>query len=293
LEDEYADLPADQFGPIRLAELRDLFVASGNSRKYANRQTNAIINIFRHAVSRELIDFRVVERLRTLEPLRYGQTKARETAPVMPVDIETVRLTAQHLSPTLKAMVRVQAATGMRSGEVCIMRPMDIEKRPDGVWLYRPEKHKGTHRGTAKAIPLIGDAKLALKPFLDRDPNAYCFSPRESMAWFREQQRKNRKSKVQPSQVSRKKANPKRQPRERFKPDSYYRAVTNAAKKAGTDHWHPHQLRHTAASVIREALGIEYASAMLGHSRTAMTEHYAKLTEAKAIEAARVAPSIG
>ena len=100
LEDEYGNTPADQFGPIKLAELRDLFfVASGNSRKYANRQTNRIINIFRHAVSRELIDFRVVERLRTLEPLRYGQTKTKETKPVMPVDIETVRLTAQHLSP--------------------------------------------------------------------------------------------------------------------------------------------------------------------------------------------------
>jgi integrase len=45
--------------------------------------------------------------------------------------------------------------------------------------------------------------------------------------------------------------------------------------------------------VVREALGVEAAQAFLGHSRAAMTEHYAKQSLNKAIEAAKVAPSIG
>ncbi len=72
--------------------MRALFVAGGNCRRYANRQTRNVILIFRHAVARELVDVNVVLRLATLEPLRYGQTTAAESKRVEPVDIEAVRL---------------------------------------------------------------------------------------------------------------------------------------------------------------------------------------------------------
>ncbi len=114
LEDEYGDDPATEFGPRKLAEIRDLFVAGGNCRKYTNRQTRNVIQIFRHAVSRGLIP---PDRIVALEALRYGQTKAAESVPVEAVDIEAVRLTARHLSPTQKALVRIQAATGMLSDD--------------------------------------------------------------------------------------------------------------------------------------------------------------------------------
>jgi integrase len=293
LEDEYGDLPADDFGPRKLAELRDLFIASGNSRTYVNRLVRQVKGVFRHAVSRELVGVNLVIRLDTLEPLRRGQTRAKEPERVKPVDLGIVRATAKHLSPILKAMIELQTATGMRPSEVCNLRPCDIERRQDGVWLYRPHRHKTQYRGKDRVVPIVGDLRITLGPFLDRDPEAFCFSPRESMAWFREQQRLNRKTKVQPSQASRAKANPKRQPGPKYLPDSYHRAVKMAAKKAKADHWFPYQLRHTAASVVREALGVEAAQALLGHSRVDMTEHYARLSEAKAIEAAKVAPTIG
>ena len=158
LDDEHGDEPAEKFGPRKLADIRDLFIASGNCRKYVNTQTRNVVAIFRYGVSRELVRPEVIVALESLEPLRHGQTTAPESEPVQPVDIEAVRLTAKHLSPTIKAMVRIQAATGMRRGEVCRMRPGDIEKRPDGVWVYRPAKHKTSHRGKAKAVPLVGDA---------------------------------------------------------------------------------------------------------------------------------------
>ncbi len=295
LEDEYGDLPADQFGPRKLAALRDLFVASGNCRRYCNDQTRNIVRIFKYAVSRELVRADCLVGLETLEPLRYGQTTAKESKPVEAVDIEAVRLTARHLSPVVRAMVRIQAATGMRPGEISNIRPIDIEKRPDGVWVYRPATHKTKHKGKARAIPLVGDAKLALKPFLDRPDEAFCFSPAESYAWHLEQKQRARKTaeKYGNRPGTNRKENPKRKPGEKFTKDSYRQAIGRAAKAAKTDHWFPYQLRHTAASVIREALGVEAAQAVLGHSHASMTEHYAKLSLETAIRAAVAGPSVG
>ena len=290
LEDEYGEMPAEEFGPRKLSELRELFVASGNCRRYVNQQTRNLVRIFKYGVSREVVQPDRLVALESLEPLRFGQTKAKESKVVTAVDLECVKKTAEHLSPVLVAMVRVQASTGMRSGELCQIRPRDIEHRPDGVLLYHPQQHKTKHLGKRKLIPLAGDAAEAIGPFLDRKPDSFCFSPRESAAWYREQRTANRKTPLScGTRVGDKcKASPKRAPREAYDSDSYRRAIKRATEKAGTLAWHPHQLRHTAASVIRDVLGIEYATAMLGHSSTAMTAHYAKLTEEKAIEAARV-----
>lgn len=293
LEDEYGSGAANHFGPRRLTSLRETLIATGNSRRYVNRLIQCVRGIFRYAVSRELIDAMVLVKLETLEPLRAGQTTAQETDRVEPVDIEVVRATAKHLPPTVKAMVIIQAATGMRPKELCELRPCDVEMQPDGVWMYRPEKHKTAHRGIKKAIPLIGDAKAALKPFLEREPESYCFSPKESIEWYRVQKREARKTKVQPSQADRTKSQPKTQPRDRYDTVTYRQAITRAAEKAKVKHWFPYQLRHLAATEVRKAFGVESAQALLGHSRADMTEHYARASEAKAIEAAKAGPQLG
>jgi integrase len=41
-------------------------------------------------------------------------------------------------------------------------------------------------------------------------------------------------------------------------------------------YWHPHQLRHAAATEIRRRFGIEAAQSVLGHSSLKMTELYAE-----------------
>src|SRR6056297_1729939 len=74
LELEHGDIPADEFGPRRLAQVRDLFVAGGNCRTYANKLTRCVVRIFRYAVSRELIRPEHIVALESLEPLRFGQT---------------------------------------------------------------------------------------------------------------------------------------------------------------------------------------------------------------------------
>jgi integrase len=46
--------------------------------------------------------------------------------------------------------------------------------------------------------------------------------------------------------------------------------------------WHPHQLRHNAATHLRKEFGIEVARIILGHRSASMTEIYAELDDEKA-----------
>jgi site-specific recombinase XerC len=52
-------------------------------------------------------------------------------------------------------------------------------------------------------------------------------------------------------------------------------------------HWHPNQLRHTAATMIRRDYGLEAAQVILGHSKADVTQIYAERDAAKAIEVIR------
>ena len=87
------------------------------------------------------------------------------------------------------------------------------------------------------------------------------------------------------------KDDPQRKPRERYDSQSYGRAVQYAiikANKAGVDvpHFHPHQLRHTAATRIRKEMGLDAARAALGHRNLSITDDYAELDQALAAEVA-------
>lgn len=282
---------AEKYGPLALQKQRQRWVDTGISRKYVNRQTNLVIRILKHAVSQELVQPEVWQRLKAVEPLRIGTTTAPETEPRKPVALEVVRATAKHLTPILRGMVRIQAATGMRPSEVCNLRPCDIDKSGE-VWMFRPAKHKTANKGKRKAVPLIGDAREAIEDYINRHPESYCFSPKESVAWMNAQKRVQRKTKVQPSQKDRSKVNPKKQPGEQYDAQSFNRAIKTACRKAGVEAWTPYQLRHLAGTVVRDALGIEHAQALLGHSEISMTEHYTKTAEKKAIEAAQHTPRL-
>jgi integrase len=48
--------------------------------------------------------------------------------------------------------------------------------------------------------------------------------------------------------------------------------------------WHPHQIRHTTATLIRKEFGIEATRTVLGHASAGITEVYAELDQGKARE---------
>jgi len=235
-----------------------------------------------------------IEQLKSLEPLRKGQTEAPETDRVRAVDLDHVRATARHLSPVVKAMLRVQIATGMRPNEICRMRPCDID-RSGAVWIYRMTEHKTAASTEAdRAIPLVGDARDAVTDFINRDPAAYLFSPAESMAWRRAVGTAARQTPLSCGnrQGTNRKADPQRVPRARYDAQSYRQALQRAAAKAGVPRWHPYQCRHLTATAVRAALGIEDVQALLGHTKAAMSAHYAQLAIEAATRAAEAAPRL-
>lgn len=291
IERSDGEMQADQYGPKALSRQRQRWVDSGKSRTYCNRLACYAVRMFRWAVAEELVSEAVLVRLSALEPLRFGQTEAPEREKRQPVPLAVVKRTVAELSPVLRDMVRVQVATGMRPSELCTMRPCDID-RSGADWIYRPEHHKNKSKGKSRSIPILGDARQVVEDYLNRDPKAYLFSPSESVAWWQAKKRSERKSKVQPSQTSRAKADPEVQPGERYTQDSYRRAINRACKRAKVPQWYPYQIRHLALSEIRDSIGVEHAQAMGGHSRVDMTEVYAKVSERKAIEAAKHAPTL-
>jgi len=113
----------------------------------------------------------------------------------------------------------------------------------------------------------------------------YFFSPREAMEEFRAEQRRHRKTPLQPSQKTRARVEePNRSLGERYTTKSYHHAIGYGCRKAGVDAWHPNQLRHSAATRLRKEFGLEAARVILGHSSTVVTEVYAQLDGEKARE---------
>ena len=189
------------------------------------------------------------------------------------------------MPPTLQAMVRLHDLSGMRSGELVIMRGVDIQTSNDAkAWVYRPQRHKTEHHGHDRVVPLGPKAQEILRPFLTTDLQAFIFSPASAQEERNVVRRAERRSRVQPSQRDRRKDHPKRAPGTRYTTASYRRALTYATQLAieagdlpeGTK-WHPHQLRHNCATRIRRKFGLDAVRAMLGHRTVTQAAEYAEL----------------
>lgn len=300
----YGSTRVRDFGPKALKVVRQHMIEVQDlCRTEINRRVSRIRRAFKWAESEELISGGQFHSLQTVSGLRGGRTEARESAPVRPVDQDTVAATLPFVAPPVAAMIRLQQLTGMRQGEVCIMRPMDIDRSGE-VWMYEPSTHKTANLGNEKQVPLGPLAQHVIRPFLDRAPEAFLFSPIEAEAWRNERRavvrNPNRKTKIYPSELKarllRKQARtPKvsvRSKRERYDSDSYRRAITygiQKARKAGVQiaGWHPHRLRHSCGTEVRKKYGIEAAQVMLGHTTANVTEIYAERNLKLAVSVAK------
>jgi len=141
MRDLFADELAADFGPLKLRMLRDLYVECGYVRSAVNKRVSRVRQMFKWAVSLELLEPSVLERLRAVAPLRRGRTSAPEPDPVRPPEPEAVEAVLAHVGRQVAAMIRLQLATGMRPGEVVLVRPADIDRGGD-VWTFKPLRHK-------------------------------------------------------------------------------------------------------------------------------------------------------
>ncbi len=240
---------------------------------------------FKWAVGEEMVPPSVHHGLKAVNGLRRGRADVRESEPVKPVPEAFVDAIRPHVARQVWAMVELQRLTGMRPGEVRIMRGCDLDTSGK-VWIYRPSEHKTEHHGRERAIHLGPQAQEVVRPWLRAELSAFLFQPREAMEEHRAKLREDRKTAVQPSQAARtRKKRPENAPGELYDINSYRRAITKGCKKANVPNWHPHQLRHNAATRLRKEFGLDTARAVLGHSSTAVTEIYAELDRDKAAEA--------
>jgi len=285
----YGQTPARTFGPLAFKSIRKAMIDAGLSRRVINQRMGIIRRVFKWAASEELVPADTYHGLLSVDGLRYGRSGAREADKVTPVPDAHVDVILPFLPPTVRAMVEIQRFTGMRSGELCRMSAAEIDMSGP-VWLYRPSKHKSAHHGRSRMVALGSQCQRLIMPLLTPNPQALLFTPKAAKAERNAIARAKRKTRVQPTQMSRAKPNPKRAPGERYTTNTYYGAVRyamEAAMKAGQlakeEFWHPHRLRHSAAQNIQRNVSLEAARAYLGHAKADMTAIYAGIDKALAI----------
>jgi integrase len=266
----------------------------GMARSTINKNVHRIRQMFRWAVRKKIIPAAMLTELEVVDSLERGRSDARETDPVLPVDVDTVETTLPHLPPYVADMVRVQLLTGARPGEVCSMRVRHLDMSGP-VWTYKPEGHKTAWRGHVRTVAIGPRAQAILRKYTEPASgvvqlDAYVFSPRKQDAAIKAAKRAARKTRVQPSQLDRSTPGARRRPRDYFTVTGYNRAIARACERAGVQHWHAHQLRHTAALLIAREHGLEAARAALGHRTVNMSAHYAGVDFQRAAE---VAANIG
>lgn len=256
--------PANRWGAKLLKQVRDVLLRRrpAYSRRYINHLVTALKTATTWLASEELVPADSLASVRSVRSLEAGM--APDRSPIQYVDADTVARTLPHLGESIAAMVRVQQLTGMRPGEVCRMRRCDISTSPGQtldcggrsisavyveevlVWFYCPPRHKNSHRGKLRAIPIGPEAQAVLAPWLmATEPDQYVFRPAGGGCC---------------------------RPGKCYTVEAYARAIHRAIDRANRraevriDHWQPRQLRKTAAAAIDAACGAGTAGDVLGHS---------------------------
>ena len=295
---ECPTLKIDEFGPLKLKAIRQKLVddvKGDGSRRYCrnliNQRVGIIKRIFAWGAEEELVSGSIFHGLQAVKGLARGRTRARETAPIRPVSEDVVRRTMKFASPVVADMIELQLLTGMRPGELLILRTVDLDISGQ-EWTYRPEHHKTERFGHSRIVPLGPRAQQILKRYIRPKVDAYLFSPAEATEARYAVMREARQTKVQPSQADRRNPEAVVLPGDRYDTWSYGRAVQYAIKKANKagetiPHWHPNQIRHLVATVVRKEFGLDAARALLSHKTLGLTDTYAELDLGQASQAVR------
>lgn len=291
LRELYGSTPAADFGPNKLRAFRAAGLA-GNpnanppraawSRTTANTRTTCARQVFKFAVSHELLPEPQLRSLATVEAIAKGEGKPAQK--VMPVKYGDVWRTSRHLTRPVRGLITLQLLSAARGDEIVRLRLMDIDMSSD-VWSVRITEHKTAHTGGQRVLYFGPRAQKALRPFLNasRRIDEPLFDPRESNAEAKRRGAKGSRRDGQPQAASK----TDRQISNCYTTDSYRRAVARACKAAGVPPWSPHQLRHTAGTRARRIAGLDGAQAYLGHAHANVTERYAELDFEKARDIAR------
>lgn len=252
LADLVGDRAVGEVGVSDFKTVRESWVRDGLSRRTVNQYAGTMKRFFAWGVEEGRIPGSVWHAIAAVRGLRATRTPAREKVPKTPVPEAVLAASLEKMTPRLAALLRVQDLTGMRPGELVILRPIDID-RSVNPWRYTPSRHKTEHLGHSRTVLIGPRAQAVLTPWLDQA------GPRDYLL-------------------------PSRNPGEPMTTDALRHYVTIATRRAGVAYWHPNQLRHSAGTRFRAHSGLEASQASLGHRNAAITEIYAERDLAKAAE---------
>jgi len=300
---------ANAYGPKRLKELqahlcgltRKDETTPRYTHKTVNEKVRRVVEVFRHAVSEELVPPSVLEALRAVQPLRRGKPGTRDSRKVSPVSREQVDAVLPYLSTPLAAAIELLWLTGARPSELLSLTPQIID-RDEMPWTAELAQHKTAGKGKTRTLFFGAEARRILEPLLLRPADAPLFSPVDGAADTNRRRRENRETPLWPSHERRYAREKAARPRQTFSDAYDARALHKALKRAiarcnrdrehkGLDPiepWFTYQLRHSAGTRIRKEHGIEAARAVLGHTSAAMTEVYAEIDRAHAAQIAEL-----
>jgi integrase len=296
----YGKLPLSEFTPLAFKDVIKRLINEGLSITTVNDYIARVKHMFRWGVSEELVGEPLQRRLDTVSSEHQGRSEAKPKRIIYAIADDIVEETIPRMPVIVQSMVQLQRLTGMRPAEVCQIRPCDITRKDD-MWLYSPYQHKTQHHGKTRTIVLGAKARELLKPFMDGEPELFCFNPRRSREI---QLAKKSAARVVPLSCGNK---PKKRRKLNGGPcydvHSYRRAIHRACdlafkpanKLAGDDlkkwqsahRWSPNQLRHALAEQVQGIGDIEAVAAVLGHSKIDTSKIYAKHNLKLAIDTMR------
>lgn len=282
----YATLPAAEVGPVQLEALQQAMAhgtwltekekadwhrkgLEGWCASNTNRNLARVKGVWRwlerkgHVPPGTYAGLKAVPRLRKRDrTVRHAPRRQASTRQELDLVLPHVQR-RQHSRP-VAAMLELQWLAGMRSCEVRLMRPCDVDREgPEvegvKVWLYRPCRHKTQYLGHDRVIALGPACQRLLAPWLlGAEPEGYLFRPTHGP--YRG---------VGP-----------------YTANGYARCVAVACERAGVK-LQPYCGRHAAKERVKRACGLDAARAFLGQVSIDVTNSYG--TQADQQTAAQVA----
>jgi integrase len=244
------DQPPQDMDCVALEQVRHVLALQKLARPTVNKYAGIVVQMFAWAAVRQWCPQDLPQRLRLLRPIRSGRhVLIGERPSVHSVPTPALKATLRGLKRAsrctrypqraqnalmLWTMIAVQLRTGMRPGELCSMRWSEISL-DSSTWLYTPGVHKCQHHGIARQIWLGPDAQRAILNWSMHAGGDRIFP------------------------ISR---------------GSYRQKMLRWLERLRVHAWHPHQLRHNAATAIERRAGAKAAQLLLGHTSLKTTRGY-------------------
>lgn len=238
--------PAQDFTPLMLKAVRQKYIAAGWTRTNINKNVCRVRSVFRWGTENGLVPESTLSALKALSPLSAGRSEAVEGRTRRAVSDENLQAVRKRLGPRNQDIFDLLLLTGARPGELLSVT-WDMIDTTSEVWVVELAQHKNSHKGKSRKLCFGPRAQAILSKYSDIPTTQRIFPSRR---------------------------------------DTLSQAIAEACRKAKVPPFVPHELRHTAATRVRDTLGIECAQATLGHATPDMTAHYSSRMDTLAVQTA-------